>query len=95
MRMKKFLLGFVLGIFLTGCIIFTPYLNPMFRIELKKMLDKDIIYMKDGGIVQGWITNETDNDIFLEIENGYFSLPRSKCKEIKRNFNLQYIRELM
>jgi hypothetical protein len=93
--MKKFLLGFVIGVFLTVCIYFAPYTDPRFRIEVGRMLDEDIIYLKSGTIVQGRIINETEEEIFIELKEGYFNLSLSQCEKIKRNHLFQYIRELL
>lgn len=92
--MKKFLLGLVLGVFLTTGAFFLPYTDPHFRIRVGRMLDEDIIYLKNGSIVRGWIIKESPKKILVEFDKGTFSLSISECESIKRNYLLKYVREL-
>ena len=93
--MKKFLLGLVIGVFLTLCVFFTPYADPRLRIRIGRILDEDILFLKNRSIVRGWIVRESPKEILIEFEKGCFSLSPSECKEIKRNYLLKYVRELM
>jgi len=93
--MKKFLLGFALGAFLMVIIYFAPYVDPRFRVQLGRILDKDIIYLKNGQIIQGWIVIEDSREIYIEVEEGHYYIDVSQCKQIKKNYLLQYIKELM
>ncbi len=93
--MKKFLLGFAIGVFVMVVVYFAPYVDPRFRVQLGRILDKDMIYLKDGSIMQGWIIVEDSGEIYIEIKEGYYYLPLNQCEQIKRNYLLQYIKELM
>ena len=92
--MKKFFLGFVVGAFLTLSIFFTPYADPRARVRIGRMLDEDILYLKNGSVIRGWIVKESPKEILVEFENGSFALKPSECEEIKRNYLLKYVREL-
>ncbi|MFH1867796.1 MAG: hypothetical protein ABH843_02380 [Candidatus Omnitrophota bacterium] len=92
--MKKFFLGLALGVFLTVCIFFMPYTDPRLRIRIGRILDEDIIYLKNKSIVRGWIVRETPKEILVEVENGTFSLRLSECEGIRKNYLLKYVREL-
>jgi len=93
--MKKFILGFITGIFLAAGIYFFLHQNRLLQIELGRLLDKDTIYLENGTIVKGWIVRESEREILVEVEKGYFTVPRSRCKEIRENALLRYTRELM
>ncbi|MBL7071593.1 MAG: hypothetical protein ISS26_05435 [Candidatus Omnitrophica bacterium] len=93
--MKKFLIGFIIGIFFTVIIYFAPYVDPRFRVNLGRVLDKDMIYLKNGSVIQGWIIIEDGEEIYVEIKEEYFSISLSQCEQIKRNYLLQYVKELM
>jgi len=93
--MKKFFLGFLIGAFLMAVIYFAPYVDPRFSVQLGRILDKDMIQLKDGSVIQGWILAEEAGEIYIEIEEGYFNLSLSQCKSIKKNYLMQYIKELM
>lgn len=93
--MKTFLLGLIVGIFLAIIIYYTPGFDPKLRIRLGRLLDKDIIFLKNGNIVRGWIFKESDEEFLVELEKGYFRLPRSECETIEKNYLLQYMQELI
>lgn len=93
--MKKVLLGFIIGIVaaVSAYLFLNP--NPMPRINLGRLLDKDTIYLANGQILDGWIADENENTILLEVEKGTVTLSRARCRSIQKNKLLQYIRDLM
>jgi len=93
--MKKFLLGLVLGIFVSAVLCFFLYPDLRSRVQMGRMLDRDTIYLKDGSVLHGWIVEENETQIFVEVGKGYFTLPRSQCHNIRRNTFLRYVRELV
>lgn len=61
-----------------------------------QFLDADIIYLKDGKIIQGWIWNENPHFINgLTKEKDIFAIERSECKKIERNVFLYLLQQLM
>jgi len=93
--MKRIVLGFILGAFLAATGMFLLYPNPGIRIDIGRMLDEDIVYLKDGTVMRGWVINKTSQNILLEIEGGSLTLPVSKCEVIKENVLLRYTRKLL
>ena len=93
--MKKFLLGFIIGIFLTSLTCFSSYISPRMRIMLGHILDKDTIYLNDGRVFHGWITKEGDEEIIIEVANGYFTFSQSQVEGTNKDYLLKYTRELI
>ena len=91
--MKKFLVGLVLGLFLASCYYYFYHPDPLFRLKVGRLLDRDTVYLEDGTIVHGWIVKSDENYIWIETESGYFDLPVSRCKIVRKNTLLRYIRE--
>ena len=93
--MKKFLLGLIIGIFLSSYSYFFVNLGPRFRVEIGHQLDKDALYLKDGSVVEGWIIKKDKRSVWIAQEKGYFSLPLSQCELIRENVLMQYIWEMI
>jgi len=93
--MKNFILGLFIGIFITVTLYFTPYIDPRFRTKIGHLLDKDIILLKNGNIIKGWILKKQKDKISIEIANGYIVLPYSDCEHIEENYLLKYMKELV
>lgn len=93
--MKKILMGFMLGVFLTVGLYFFKGRNTLLHLNTGFLLDQDALYMEDGSIIYGRVLQEDGGTILVEAEKGYFTLDRKKCKSIQKDFLLRYIRELM
>ena len=93
--MKRIAIGLILGVVLTASIYFAPYTDPRFRATLGRALDKDIIYLENGSVVEGWIMKEAEGEIFIQVEDGHYSLALSECKMVVRNYLLHHARELL
>ncbi|MBI4707984.1 MAG: hypothetical protein HY761_08680 [Candidatus Omnitrophica bacterium] len=93
--MKKFLLGFIVGMFFTGSLYFFLQPDATVRIKMGRLLDRDTLYLKNGDVILGWIVQEEGDKILVEVEKGTFILNRSECKSIQKNTFLRYLRELI
>ena len=93
--MKTLLLGFILGVFIASVVFFLLKPNPELLAKLGHELDKDKVYLKDGQILEGWIIKEDEENLWIEVGDGYFTLPYSQCKNIRKNVLSQYLQELM
>jgi len=65
------------------------------HVDAGRFLDMDIIYLKDGGLIKGWIVNERNNEILIETGKGTFTLPRSICKSIEKDVFLRFVRKVI
>jgi len=93
--MKKFILGFIVGLFASISFYSLFLTNPISRAEIGYFFDKDAVYTKNGNVLHCWIIKENDDEIMVEIDNSYFSLLRKNCVEIRKNYFLKYFRELI
>jgi len=93
--MKRFILGFAVGAFLTAGLYFFFSKDKWLHSTVGRVFDKDVIFMKDGSIVYGRIQKEEDDVIFVETDEGVFTLPRWSCMGIEKNPFLKYLREAM
>lgn len=93
--MKKFLLGFIIGMFFAGSLYFFLQPDATVRLKVGRLLDRDTLYLKNGDVILGWIVQEEGDKILVEVEKGTFILNRSECKSIQRNTFLRYLRELI
>lgn len=91
--MKRFLMGVVVGVMLALSAGFL--LSPVMRYYVGVVLDKDIIYLKGGTIISGWIARENADFFFVNTKSGFLSVPRSKCIAVHKNAPLYYMRALM
>ena len=91
--MRKILLGFMLGVLITGGLYFFIHPDPVLRAGLGRLLDKDTIHLTDGTIVKVWVIKKTDRGILVELENRYFVIPHSRIKRVRENFLQKYVRE--
>jgi hypothetical protein len=91
--MKSFMLGFMsAATLLIGLYFFTQ--SVFLPAKLGRALDEDIVYLKSGDIVRGWIKEERGGIIFIETEKAAYSLPREKCNFIYKDVLGRYLREL-
>jgi len=93
--MKKFIVGFMLGVLCCVVVVFHLNAGKEISIYTGRLLDRDTIYLDDGSVIKGWITGEDDRQLWIEQENGYFGIERSRCKKIIRNTLLLYTKELI
>ena len=93
--MKNFIFGLFIGIFVTITLYFTPYIDPRFRTKIGHLLDKDIILLKNGNIMKGWILKRQEGNLTIEIANGYIIIPYCDCEHLEDNYLLKYMKELV
>ena len=93
--MRRFMLGIILGVFLTGVLFFIVSSNTGLHLWAGRVLDKDKIYLTDGTVIHGWIEEEGRNYLWIGTEKGYYDLDRSKCERIEENYLLRYMRKLI
>jgi len=93
--MKKFLLGLIVGFFLTLGLYFILATDTRLHVDVGRLLDEDIIYLKDGGFIRGSVIDEGKEELLIETAKGNFTLPRSSCKDIAKNVLLRYVRQMM
>lgn len=91
--MKRFLVGIAVGIIFTLSAGFL--LNPVMRYYVGSILDEDVVYLKGGTIIRGWIEREEAELFFIRTKSDSFSIPRSKCIAVHKNAPLYYVRTLM
>ncbi len=94
LAMKKFLLGFITGAFLLAGLIFFYWPGAILRVNIGRLLDKDIICLNSNESIEGWILSEDPGSVLLETEKGTFTLPSSNIKSIHKNRLSRYIRLL-
>jgi hypothetical protein len=91
--MKKFIAGFIVGIFLCLGAVFFLYRGGVARLDLGRALDKDMIILGNGTVLRGWILKRENNEIFMEFEDkGRMNIPEGHCKNIQENYNYKYLR---
>ena len=56
---------------------------------LEKNEDIDIIYLKNGSIIRGLITDEKDNSIIIELGDKWKEINRSDILKIRKNENIK------
>lgn len=91
--MKRFLAGIVVGAMLAVSISFLSM--PAMQYYTGSFLNEDIVCLKGGFLIRGWIERENDDVISIRTKTDSLSVPRSKCKAIYKNAPLYYIRKLM
>lgn len=91
--MKRFLIGVAVGVILALSVGF--FLNPVMRYYVGSVLDEDIIYLKGGTVIHGWIVQENPGFLFVNTKSDFLSIPRSKCIAVRKNAPLYYMRALM
>ena len=93
---RNVLLSFVLGVFLIAGLFFFRRQSATLREEIWKRLDVDVLYLKKGNVIRGWIWSE-DADIIggLTEENRLFVVRHSECASVQRNKFLHYLDELI
>ena len=92
--MKKFILGFVAGVFLCAGFYFMRSSDVKLRVEVGRLLDQDVVYMTDGSRMLCWVAREGRDEISVETREGFFTLPRSVCARIEKDVFLKFIRPL-
>jgi len=93
--MKKLILGFILGIFFAAGIYFYSSKDAKLHIDIGRILDEDVVYMKDGNTFNGWILEEGKDDILIQVEKSTFTIPKSSCAIIKKNIFMRYLRGMI
>ncbi len=85
--MRKYILLFTIVIFAILISCFFLKLKTNFKEEFIHFLDKDIIYQKDGKIIEGWLWEEKNVKIVAgkDVEGNLFAIPLSECKKIKKD----------
>lgn len=92
--MIRFLFGLLLGVVCAYVVLF--YQRPpsfLAPITVGRLLDRDTIYVKDGGILQGWIREESEKDLLIETDRGTFRMPREQCLKVERDSWARYVRD--
>ncbi|KPK97908.1 MAG: hypothetical protein AMJ95_06895 [Omnitrophica WOR_2 bacterium SM23_72] len=92
-QIKKFILGFIVGLFLSFSIYFIRSTDMKLRVDVGRLLDQDIVYLIDGSFVRGWVVREGKDEILVETEKGNFTLPRARCKSIEKDVFLRFVRK--
>jgi len=93
--MVKVILGFIVGIFFAAGVYFYSSKDVKLHIDIGRILDEDVVYMKDGTTFNGWILEEGKDDILMEVQKSTFTIPRSSCASIKRNIFMRYLRGMI
>ena len=88
--MRKLILGFILAIFL-ACLYFIFYPDSELRPQLMRLLDYDILYLKNGGIIQETVFFSHAN--VVTIGKGLYE--QSDGTRIEEDVFLRYLRDLM
>jgi hypothetical protein len=93
--MNKLILGFIIGIFFAAGMYFYYSKDTKLRIDIGRMLDQDVVYLKDGNTFNGWILQEGKDDILIQVEKSTFTVPKSSCVYIKKDILMRYLRGMM
>jgi len=83
----------MVGLFLSFGLYFIHFADVKLRVDLGRLLDQDIIYLKDGSLLRGWVVREGRDEILVETERGNFTLPRARCKSIEKDVFLRFVRK--
>ncbi|MDD5439520.1 MAG: hypothetical protein PHS37_04975 [Candidatus Omnitrophica bacterium] len=89
--------AFVLGFLTAAALIVTSYFcgQPGFlQVKIGSILDEDIICLKSGSVLRGWIVEERPDNIFFRTEKDFYSLPPENCALIRKNVLSRYFRDL-
>jgi hypothetical protein len=92
-RIKNFLLGLMIGLCLASGLYFLRSSDTRLRIDIGRILDQDIVYLKDGSLVRGWVVKESESELLIETEKATFTLPASICKNIEKDVFLKFVRK--
>jgi len=92
-KIKKFILGLVIGVFLSFGLYFMRSSDTRLHVDVGRFLDQDIVYLKDGGLIRGWVVDEGGNEILIETGKGTFTLPRSICRRVEKKVFLRFVRK--
>ena len=66
------------------------------RTQLWRRLDKDRIYLKEGGVVYGWIWGETEDYLAGEESDGtLFNIKTSDYERVEENRLFYYLDKLI
>ncbi len=85
----------ITGLFLSVGLYFLHTADTKFRVDTGRMLDQDIIYLKDGTRMKCWVGYEGKDEILVETQEGTFTLPRSVCLHIEKDVFLKFVRKVI
>ncbi len=92
-KIRKFILGFIVGLFFSFSLYFIRFADMKLRVGVGRVLDQDIVYLKDGSFLRGWVVQEEGDEILVETGKGNFTLPRARCKSIEKDVFLKFVRK--
>ena len=93
--MNKVILGFIIGLLFAAGVYFYSSKDVKLHIDIGRILDQDMVYMKDGSTFNGWILEEGKDDILMQVEKSTFTIPKSSCASIKKNIFMRYLRGMI
>jgi hypothetical protein len=82
----------MVGLFLSVGLYFARSSDAKLYIDAGRLLDQDMVYLKDGSFIRCWIVDEGGVEILVETEKGSFTLSRSVCKRIEKDVFLRFMR---
>lgn len=91
--MRKTILCVVIGIFILN--VFFLF-NSTFHTNLMRFLNQDVLYLKNGDVIRGWIWDEKGGVLVGETKSGVIFVSNDKeCIRIERNNFLCLLRGLI
>ena len=87
-----FFLGFVLGM-IVGVTFDRVWGYDYFHVKLGEILDTDFIYLKTGGLLQGYIISENENEIVFKMGESVINLSQSEVDHVDYNRYTRYARK--
>jgi hypothetical protein len=82
----------IVGLSLSAGFYFMRSADIKLRVDIGRMLDQDIVYLKDGSRIKCWVGNEGADEVFVETKEGSFTLPRSAYVRIEKDVFLKFVR---
>jgi hypothetical protein len=82
---RRIIFCIIAGVFLLSGFIFLR-MNPEFSLKITNMLDEDVIYLKGGKVIRGWIWDEQQGVIVGEDrQKEIFVLRANQCLRIEKD----------
>ena len=94
--MRKYILIFLIGVYLAGLTYFLLKLKTPFKDTFIRFLDKDIIYLNDGRVIEGWLWDEENREVAAgkDIRGGLFVVSASEYREVRKNVFLAKLKTI-
>lgn len=94
--MRKIIFFIILGVSVLGVIHLSFGEGKKLRREMELLLDKDILYLNDGEVIQGWMWKQEGDLIAGQREKGgTFVVNPSQCQIIQENVLFHYLEKLI